>query len=194
MNTEKNSSDFYNSGGKHKTRINGVKTKNYVVWRAMIRRCYKPEMQKRHPTYIGCSICDEWQDFQVFAEWSENQKHSNCGYQLDKDILVNGNKLYSPDTCCFVPRDLNMLLIDSGASRGEHPQGVSFKKDVGRFYAGLRMYGKYKHIGYYECAEKAYQAYKEAKERHVKNVAIEWANRIEWNVFVALMNWRLAEY
>lgn len=185
--------DFYNSGGKHKTKVNGVKTNNYVVWRGMIRRCYKAEMQEKHPTYIGCSVCEEWHDFQVFAEWVENQEYGSCGYQLDKDILVAGNKIYGPDTCCFVPRDLNMLLIDSGASRGKHPQGVSFKKDVSRFHAGLRMYGRYRHIGYYGCAEKAHQAYKSAKERYVKNRALSWANKIDWNVFVALMNWQLAE-
>lgn len=191
MSLKKDSGGFYNSGGKHKTRVNGVKTNAYAVWRGMIRICYKEEMQDKHPTYVGCYVCDEWHDFQAFAGWIESQKYGNCGYQLDKDILITGNKIYSPDTCCFVPRELNMLLIDSGASRGHYPQGVSLKKENGKFQAGLRVNGKTRHIGYFDCPNKAHQTYKTAKERYVKNKALEWANRIEWNVFLALMNWQL---
>lgn len=191
MSIKKGSGGFYNSGGKYKTRIKGVKTHSYAVWRGMIRRCYKEEMQDKHPTYIGCFVCDEWHDFQVFAEWVDNQKYGSCGYQLDKDILVSGNRVYSPEACCFIPSELNTLLIDSGASRGDYPQGVSLRKDVNKFQAGLRMGGKLRHIGYFKCPQEAHQAYKSAKERYVKNRALSWANKIDWDVFVSFMNWQL---
>lgn len=183
----------FNSKGKHKVSVKGVHTPAYKTWRNMIERCYCLKYQARQPTYIGCSVDDEWRDFQDFAEWFEAHEYSNHGYQLDKDILIPGNKIYSPDRCVFVPSQLNNLLLDSGAVRGQYPQGVRFYKNTNRFRASISINTKRKHLGYFDTELEAYQAYKKAKEANVKRMALEWQDRIADNVFDALMNWQLTE-
>ena len=181
----------FNSKRKHKTRVDGKNTRAYQVWYNMIRRCYCPDYQKRNPTYIGCTVDECWHDFQNFADWFYSQPYGDKGYELDKDILTPSNKTYSPDTCCLIPQVINSLLLDGANARGRHPQGVDFHKPSGSYRSRLKIKGKHKHLGYFACPVEAYQSYKTAKERHVKNMALEWANRIEWNVFVALMVWSL---
>lgn len=181
----------YNSEGKHKARENGKRTKSYQTWQDMIRRCYDPKMLKESPTYVGCSVDERFHDFQDFADWFYDNPYSNLGYHLDKDLLFPNNKIYSPETCCFVPQELNSLLTDRRSARGDLPQGVDFNKASGRFRARVGNNGKSKLLGYFDCPNKAYQAYKLAKERYVKNTALAWANRVDWDVFLALMNWTL---
>ena len=181
----------FNSVGKYKTHINGIKTKSFIAWLNMIYRCYSKKTQERYPTYIGCSVADEWLDYQIFADWYESQRHSSLDYDLDKDILVANNKIYSSETCCLVPHQLNQLLVDSGSIRGEYPQGVCLFKQNGKFVAKLRINGKRQHLGYFDCPNEAYQAYKVAKEAHVKEKTLEWQDRIASDVFDALMRWSL---
>jgi hypothetical protein len=98
-------------------------TKAYSTWYNMIRRCYPPQNQIRNYTYIGCTVCDEWLVFSNFKKWHDENYRE--GFHLDKDILIEDNKVYSPDTCVFVPQYLNSLLTDSRKARGECPVGVS---------------------------------------------------------------------
>ena len=181
----------YNSKGIHKTRTGKKMSLAYRTWFNMIRRCYSPESKNKDPTYVGCSVSYEWHDFQKFASYFYSHPYSELGYQLDKDLLFPNNKIYSPDTCCFVPQELNSLLTDHRSARGAYPQGVYLHSLSGGFKAQINNNGKREGLGYYNSPEEAHQVYKIAKERHVKNKALEWANRIEWNVFVALMNWTL---
>lgn len=181
----------YNSMGKHRAFIDGKKTKAYQVWRSMLQRCYDKKFHKDNPTYIGCSVCEEWLDFQNFASWYVDHKYGNLGYQLDKDLLVPNNKVYSPDTCCLIPRDLNVLLIDSRAIRGEYPQGVHFFKPTSRYAVQIRINGKQNYLGLFDTPEEASLVYKTAKEAHVKTKANEWRDRIAPEVYEALMAWRL---
>ena len=183
-----------NSRGKYKSRIDGKVTKAHTAWHNMLRRAYCPKAHAKWPTYVGCSVVEEWLEYQNFAEWFENHEYSNCGYQLDKDLLIPGNKVYAPDRCAFVPRQLNTLLSDHGNARGQYAQGVCFHKRIGKFVASVGVNDKYKHLGCFETELEAYNAYKEAKERHVKNTALKWANSIQWEVFKALMLWELPEY
>ena len=91
--------------GAHKARINGKLTKEYQTWSAMLERCYDLKWQKRYPTYIGCTTAIEWHDFQAFAEWFKFNYVE--GLQLDKDIILDGNKVYGPQFCKFVSHDEN---------------------------------------------------------------------------------------
>lgn len=78
--------------------------KAYKTWSGMLERCYSQLLHDKHPTYIGCTVCDEWHSFQVFTEWF-NKSYID-GFQLDKDIKTDGNKIYGPDSCLFVsPKD-----------------------------------------------------------------------------------------
>lgn len=181
----------YNSGGKHELRIDGKSTTTYGLWVNMLNRCYSSEYHERVPTYIGCTVADEWLDFQVFAEWVFNYKYKGDNYQLDKDLLIEGNKIYSPETCCLVPVQLNTLLISATAARGEHPQGVYFNKPRGKYLSRLSVGGRSRHLGYFKCPQKAHQVYVVAKEAHVKHMADLWLGNIDPKVYIALMDWRV---
>lgn len=183
----------FNSRGKYKSKIDGKKAKAYSAWQNMLKRAYCPKLHAIKPTYIGCSVADEWLDYQDFAEWFENHKYSDCGYHLDKDLLLPGNKIYAPGRCVFVPQQLNKLLTDHGNARGQYKQGVSFYKRDNNFVARIAVDGKQKKLGYFDTELEAYQAYKKAKEANVKRMALEWQDRIADNVFRALMDWQLTE-
>lgn len=180
-----------NSKGRYKTTgIDGKITKAYRTWKNMLRRAYCPKGHASRPTYIGCSVAKEWLEYQEFAEWFENHEYSNCGYHLDKDLLLPGNKIYAPGRCTFVPRELNNLLLDSGAARGQYKQGVCLDKAANKFKAQVWV-GKRKHLGLFDTEQEAYHAYKEAKEANVKRMANHWKNDIADEVYHALMNWEL---
>lgn len=180
-----------NSKGHYKALIDGKITKSYGTWQNMLRRAYCPKLHAINPTYIGCSVVSNWLEYQRFAEWFENHEYSNHGYQLDKDILLPDNKIYAPSTVCFVPRQLNTLLVDSGAIRGKYPQGVYLHKSSSKFKAQIAINGKGKSLGYYDTPQEAYQVYKKAKEAYVKEKALEWQDRIADEVYHALMQWTL---
>jgi hypothetical protein len=95
--------------GKYKSKENGKHTKTYEAWKSMLTRCYSPHYQSRHQTYKGCSVAKEWHNYQCFAEWYENNyPKDGKDYHLDKDHLVKGNKIYSPNTCCFLTPQQNV--------------------------------------------------------------------------------------
>lgn len=181
----------FNSQTKYTARKNGRVSQTYHTWRGMIRRCYSAKAQLRNPTYTGCIVSDDWHDFQGFAEWWANNEFSDLGYDLDKDILTPDNKVYSPDTCVFVPQEINKLLLFSRANKGELPQGIYLHKPTGRYRAQISVDSKRMHLGLFDDVDDAYQAYKEAKESNVKHVAERWRNKIDERVYHALMNWRL---
>lgn len=173
--------------GKYEARINGKLTPEYSAWNGMLARCYDEKVTNKHPTYKDCEVCEEWHNFQNFAEWYVNQKHYGLGYDLDKDIIFKGNKLYSPETCTLSPQEINKLLLENPSIRGEYPMGVCYFKRAGRFMAGVKMYGRRVHLGYFDTVEEASQAYQKAKKKHIKKVALEWKDRIDERLFDALM-------
>lgn len=182
----------YDSGGLHKSSVCGAETLAYSRWRNIIKRCYNQKKLRSGKSYIGCTVSDEWLDFQNFAEWFYAQKNHDKNYHIDKDLLQKGNKVYSAENCCLIPLELNNLISGSGVKNGIYPQGVSFCKRMQRIRVVLSINNKSKTIGYFDSVECASNAHTSAKERYVKNKALEWANRVDWNVFIALMNWRVA--
>lgn len=182
-----------NSGGKYKASINGKRTKPYRTWQNMLRRAYCPKYHASRPTYIGCSVTEEWLEYQEFAKWFEHHEYSDYGYQLDKDLLIPDNKIYAPDRCAFVPQQLNTLLTDRGNARGQYRQGVSFHKGTNKFRAGISINGKLKNLGRFDTEIDAYLAYKKAKEQYVKDMANHRRDDIADEVYHALMSWELED-
>lgn len=151
-------------------RRNGKRTlcPYYRVWQNMLERCYGRVTGKNCPTYDGCSVAECWHKFMSFKAWMEKQDWQ--GKALDKDILVPGNKVYSPDACVFVSKRLNQLLCDSAGSRSAWSIGV--KKHRNRFVAYIG--GKNKgHIGSFDTPEEANAAYRAAKAGIIRKVASE---------------------
>ena len=135
----------------------------YRTWYDMLKRCYSEALHKRRPTYIGCSVAEEWKYLTVFKRWMEQQDWE--GKQLDKDLLVEGNKVYSADTCVFVTSMVNTFTLDSGASRGEWLVGVSWHKRDGKFQSNCSnpLTKKREHLGYFICELEAHQAWLKRK-------------------------------
>lgn len=175
-------------------RINGKRMLSYACWHSMLNRCYSAEYQTRFPTYIGCSVCEEWLLFSNFKVWyDENYKPR---FQLDKDILFPGNKVYSPETCRFVPQYLNSLLTDRGAARGEYPLGVMALKPgsiqglINTSYQAQCNNGYGKQIRKtFKTIEEAQHFYSITKKRVVKEQAIRafLDNAIKTDVYLALV-------
>ena len=165
---------------------------SYNCWRDMLRRCYSAKYQEKHPTYKGCSVCDEWLFYPNFKNWYDKNyyKINNKTSQLDKDILIKGNKVYSPDTCIFVPSFINTLFTKSQKTRGELPIGVYYKKANKKYQAGLNMFkdGKSvrKYLGYFDTADEAFKTYKKAKEDYIKEVADNYKDEIPAKLYEAM--------
>ena len=123
-------------GTKYPSRVNGVITKEYELWQSMLERCYSDVYKKRCPTYEGCEVSNNFKNYEYFYEWCNKQiGFNNKGWQLDKDLLIKGNKVYSENVCIFIPKEINTLLVKREASRGEHLIGVCWCEKSKAFVA-----------------------------------------------------------
>ena len=166
----------------------------YRKWSNMLMRCYEPYTINKRPTYIDCYVCDEWHSFQNFASWFEENMYecNNERIELDKDILIKGNKIYSPNTCLLVPQRINTLIIKCNKSRGEFPIGVSWHKTMNKFCAYCTKESKKQiHLGYYDTVEDAFTAYKSFKENYIKEVADEYKDIIPTKLYDALCKYEV---
>jgi hypothetical protein len=172
--------------GIYKSRYKGKLTKEYSSWKNMLSRCY----DGKNPTYRDITICDEWKCFQNFAKWSyENYKSHMEKWNLDKDILIKENKVYSPKTCCFVPHEINMLFVKSEKTRGNLPIGVT--KNHKRYQATIGIDRGRVNLGTYGTPKEAFQAYKIGKEEYIKEIADKWKPQITRETYQALINHRV---
>ena len=110
---------------------------------------------------------------------------------LDKDILVKGSKIYSPETCIFTPQFINTLFIKTNSKRGNFPIGVTYKKDINKYLATVQIKKKHVHIGVFSNQEEAFHAYKQAKEQYIKKVADEYKDKIPQKLYEAMYNWKV---
>lgn len=161
----------------------------YQHWRRMLRRAYSIETRLTHKTYIGVMVCDEWHDYSKFLLWAKRQKHVYSKYELDKDILVKGNKIYSPETCCFVPQEINKLFNNRDSSRGKYPQGVTLNKGRNKFKAQISIDGTSINLGRYDTPKQAHDVYLKAKKEYISLIAKRWKGRIDDLVYDSLINY-----
>lgn len=143
----------------------------YQTWKSMIERCFSKKYQKKYPSYINCTMDESWLVFSNFKAWMIKQEWQ--GKELDKDILIQGNKHYSPKACLFVTNTINSLLLDCGSSRGKYKLGVSFDKRRNNFKSRLKIKCKEVYLGCFDTEEEASEAYKKAKYKYIKEIAIE---------------------
>ena len=167
----------------------GVLVPSYSLWYSMISRCYSKKMHKHSSTYIGCSVCDEWLLYSNFEKWYNENYIVGC--HLDKDILVKGNKCYSPETCSFVPREINNIIENARRRRGKTPMGVLER--CGKFLSYVRVNGKRIYLGTYSTKEEAFNIMKEEKEKFIKEMAKKFYNmgKISLRTYNALMNYKI---
>ena len=158
------------NGGK-RIRKTVFKCTYYAVWGSMLERCYSKKFLERYPSYAGTSVCSEWLSAKAFKKWMEQQDWS--GKCLDKDIVVPGSRLYSPDTCAFVSQATNLFVIASDASRGDYPIGVDLYKRTGQYRASCNnpFIGKQEHLGYFSTPEEAHEGWRKRKHELAQLVA-----------------------
>lgn len=187
-------------GNKYKIEdSNGKVCKEYDTWRSMLRRCYEKQIEYKRPTYKDVICCEEWFLYENFYEWLHSQKNFdqwiNLNHSaLDKDILIKGNKIYSPDTCSLVPDSINALFTKRQNNRGNEPIGVHFDKNKGKYSTQCNNHnGKIQYLGYYETSQEAFQIYKDYKENLIKQVAKEeYKNgNITKRCYDAMMNYKV---
>lgn len=172
------------------------KSKAHDYWSKMLQRAYCPEYKALHPSYTEAVVCDEWHNFQNFADWVVQQiGFGEMGYNLDKDRLVKGNKLYSPEFCLLIPQELNKLVAAPSVKRGDSPVGTSTRDDLnGKYmarYSRKGSGGKDIYLGLFDTKEDAFYAYKTAKEEYIKERTEFWKDKIDPRAYEALMNYKV---
>lgn len=162
----------YMGMGEYSSCENGELTRQYKIWCGMLMRCYDPKYLEKYPSYNACEVCESWHNFQNFAHWYENNYYQIPGdiMCLDKDILFKGNKVYSRETCIFVPNRINTLFVKCNKSRGGLPIGVYYHKQNGKYISQCNFGDGQKNLGSFDNPEKAFQVYKEYKEKYIKEV------------------------
>ena len=165
-------------------------TKQYNLWSSMLHRCYDPKKHARSPTYVGCSVSDNFKNYSYFYDWCHAQIGFGMdGWDLDKDILIDNNKIYSEDLCVFVPKDINTFFNDCGSAMRELTLGAGFDKRTGKYRARCMSSGKQKFLGRFTTPEAAHAAYKQFKENLCKELANKWRGKIDERVYNAMMVW-----
>lgn len=177
--------------GNTKTKENGINKKSYSVWSSMIHRCYDEKYLKNKPTYRDKYVCDEWLCFENFEKWFNENYYEieNEVMCLDKDILVKGNKVYSPNTCIFVPNSINILVVTQNRSDkllGVHKTKSNTYNAIYGDGSGNNVY-----LGAFNNEEDAFLAYKNGKEKFIKKTADKYKDKIPKKLYDTLYNWEI---
>lgn len=174
--------------------IGSKKVKSYEIWLDFLRRCYDFKWHKKQPSYIGCEVCKEWLNYNTFHKWYEENYYEIEGETmcLDKDILIKGNKIYSPETCVFVPQSINNLFLKREARRGKYPIGVSYNKTNNTFQARCNnAYKERVELGNFDNPIDAFNEYKRFKELTIKKVAELYRDIIPKKLYDALYKYEV---
>ena len=166
--------------GKYKGKENGETHKYYVIWVSMLQRCYDPKYQERYPTYNRCKVEDFFLNFQHMCEWLDENYYEVPGEKmhLDKDILCKGNKVYSRETCIFVPERINLLFVKRDNNRGDNPIGVEDLPSGNYRVRCSNGFGKQIDLGVYPTKEEGFKVYREYKEKVIKETIGSYEGKI----------------
>lgn len=176
--------------GKYPMKALGEDLREYKLWQNLLARCCSPKTQQRQPTYFGCSVSENFKNYSYFYEWCQNQVgFGQKGFQLDKDLILRGNRLYSEDRCLFLPQELNKLIASRTAIKGQPTMGVSAHQ--GKFVARCRREPAPYYLGIFGTIEEAFSAYKQAKEAFIKAQAEKWKDQIDIRAYEALMRYEV---
>lgn len=165
-------------------------TKEYELWQGVISRCYSDSFQRKRPSYIGCSASENFKSFSYFYDWCHRQVgFGNSGWQLDKDLLFKGNRVYSEDNCIFIPIEINNLFGKQAKSKTNLPVGVIFHKGMGKFASKVKCNSKDVYLGYFDNPEDAFNAYRDRKKIIITNMANKWKDQIDPRAYEAMINY-----
>lgn len=175
------------------SRRRGTRNVEYSTWNSIFRRCYDEEYQSIKPTYVECTVDEKWHHLYDFILWSREAVGWNLAdYQMDKDLLYKGNKVYGPDTCVMLPRKLNMLIVNKLGGRGELPLGVHWDTTQEVYVGQYREVSGRCKSKRFENPDDAFIYYKTNKERVVKEAAEIYKGQIDPRAYDALMSWEIS--
>lgn len=141
----------------------------YAKWKKILERCFCLKRQAKQPTYRGCTVSEKWKYLSNFIKWVDSQPNKdwqNC--EPDKDILLEGNKHYSPETVVFVSRKVNGFIKDCGKSRGKYMIGVDDSNKKSKPYRSRccnPFTGEKDYLGIYETEIQAHKAWQDYKHK-----------------------------
>ena len=173
--------------GKYVTSLgNNTTPRGYEVWRDMLARCYLESQRHKHLTYVDCTVCEEWHCYQTFAEWYEENYYvvDEERMHIDKDILHKNNKIYSPNTCIFVPQRINMIFMTKHKSID-----TDLPNAIYRCVKGYKANYGGKSLGVFKTSTEAIEAHDKAKRIHIKQTAEIYKTKIPSHVYQALLDW-----
>lgn len=160
----------------------------YTTWANMIARCYSNKVKNKNPTYNDCYSCEKWhrlKNFKVFFD--DNYKD---GYDLDKDLLVKGNKVYSPETCVFLPREINSFLSNKYTCKNKLYAGITWRESIRKYQVRIGIEGNSVHLGVFENIDDVVEVYKKAREQEAKKLANKYKHEIDIRAYNALMEYK----
>lgn len=167
------------------------KIKKARLWNDMNTRCYNDKLHDRFPQYSDCEV--KFSSKEDFYKWVDENYYTIDGeiIDLDKDILVKGNKDYGRDTCIFAPHSINTLFLSNKKGRGKYPIGVSYDKDRNKYRADFSFNGNRIHLHRWNTPEEAFIEYKAYKEAFIKAVADRYKDKIPQKLYDAMYAWKI---
>ncbi len=176
----------YIGEGGYKAKVNGKTTKCYKLWNSMIQRIHDKKALLKRPTYRDVAICEEWYSFNNFAKWFYEESNYKKGWQIDKDLLSNGNKVYSPSTCVFLPQKLNIFLSTNRANNTLGLTGVSWNESSKKWAAQITIEQKTVFLGYFNTKEEASEEYIKAKNKRATELVDEYNGEIPYQILALI--------
>ena len=176
-------------GTKYPINESGDMNYIYKVWSNIIDRCYNEKTRLKYKAYSDCSTSDNFKYYEYFYEWFISQKGCNERFEVDKDLLLKGNKVYSENNCILLPKEINLALSTKKSQRGDFLIGV--RKTKTGYQSRCNIRGKKYSLGVFNTEIEAFNAYKKAKESYLKDLANEWKDKIDDRAYNALMNYQV---
>lgn len=161
-------------------KVKQIQERSYKLWQSMRHRLMDRE------EYKDVTMCAEWETYEGFLEWFNSSEFSNCRdelgnfYFLDKDVLGGQRRLYSPETCAFIPQQLNNMFKRKISSMKAGVQYLSGKAKPYRAYINYNR--KHIHLGYYLTEDEAHSKFLEARKECLKNFIEVHSGRLDERV------------
>lgn len=167
--------------------VNNACIPSFGAWTNMIKRCYAEHLRHKHLAYTNCTMCDEWHNYQNFRSWYDTNYYDirEGRMHIDKDVMVKDNKVYSPETCIFLPQRINMIFMKKNRMIIDADLPTGLRRTVVGFSATYNT----KWLGNFKTLKEALYYYNIEKQIHINKVAEEYRGRIPDFIYYALLNW-----
>lgn len=158
----------------------------YIKWRNMIQRCYYKKIHEYKPYYASCIVCEEWLNFANFEVWYKENYIDGKKFDLDKDILVQGNTEYAQDTCALISHYANTVFEARGIK-----SNIVENSQTGKFDTSMSLLGKRIEVGSFDTREIAMEKLLAHKTDYILRFARKSKKKVPDKVYQAMLNWKI---